>query len=59
MKSLEFSIGKVEKYAKDVQADQTKDNNALVAEDKRLNEEIKALYESSARSSIGLDKFKA
>jgi len=53
---LELSIAKVDKYAKDVQADQTKDNSDLVVEDKRLNDEIKALYESSARSMTGLDK---
>ena len=56
MKQLELSIAKVDKYAKDVQADQTKDNSDLVVEDKRLNDEIKALYESSARSMTGLDK---
>jgi hypothetical protein len=47
---------KVDKYAHDVQGDQTKDNDALIVEDKRLNDEIKALYESSARSMTGLDK---
>lgn len=57
--SLELSIVKVESYAKKVKLEQSDDNDALVAEDKRLNEEIKALYESSARAIGGLDKFKA
>ena len=56
---MELSIVKVESYAKKVKLEQSDDNDALVAEDKRLNEEIKALYESSARAIGGLDKFKA
>ena len=58
MKAFELNITKVEKYAKDLQRDAMKDNEDLVAEDKRLNDEIKSLYEASARSTVGIDKFK-